>query len=135
MNRFSVTGTRWFSLSGRELLVLAVGVGIVLGMIAAARGALSLWGRTEITVTEEADVLPPVARLNVNTAEDYELSMLPGIGPKTAKAIVEYRRQHGPLSSLEDLTRVHGVGPKTVEAIRPHAMCAPADSPRKRTGR
>ncbi|MHC4480689.1 MAG: ComEA family DNA-binding protein [Planctomycetota bacterium] len=125
MSRLPVPGTRWFSLSGRELLVLALGVSVVLGAIGLARCVEWLWGQGEITITEAADALPPPARLDVNTARDFELATLPRIGPKTARAIVEDRERNGPFGRLEDLTRVSGVGPATLEAIRPHAMCAP----------
>lgn len=131
---FPGPGTHWFSLSRRELLTLALGVGIVLLAISGAKGITWLWGRAEVTVIEAADVLPPPARLNVNEAQDYELAMLPGIGPKTAAAIVGYRRQHGPFGSLEELAKVSGIGPKTIEGIRPHAMCAPVGPRGRQTG-
>jgi competence ComEA-like helix-hairpin-helix protein len=119
-------GTRWFSLSDRELLVLVAGVGVALLAVGATRLFGVIWPRGEITVSEGLEVVPLPARLNVNTAQDYELAMLPGIGPKTAKAIVDYRSANGPFASLDDLTKVSGIGPKTVEAIQPYAMCAPA---------
>jgi competence protein ComEA len=118
--------TQWFYLSRKELLVLAVGTGIVLVIVNAARGVERLWGRSEVAVVEPGDALPPPAKINVNAAPDYELSMLPGIGPKTAQAIVSNRQQHGPFASLDDMTRVSGIGPATVEAIRPYAACASA---------
>ncbi len=125
MARGAMRGTQWFALSGRELLTLIVGVGLVLVAVAAMRLAERAWGRADVAITESGDVLPPPARLNVNEAEDFELILLPGIGPKTAQAITEYREQHGPFASLDDLKRVSGIGPATVERIRPHAMCAP----------
>ena len=118
--------TQWFYLSRKELLVLAVGTGIVLVIVNAARGVERLWGRSEVAVAEPGDALPPPAKINVNAAPDYELSMLPGIGPKTAQAIIRNRQQHGPFASLDDMTRVSGIGPATVEAIRPYAVCASA---------
>jgi competence protein ComEA len=47
--------------------------------------------------------------VDVNTADAEELEELPGIGPKTAEAIVEDRDMNGPFATLEDLTRVPGV--------------------------
>ncbi len=134
MNRSHLPPTRWFSLSGRELLVLAVGVGIVLSAMVLARASGCIWGHGEVSVSEEADVLLQPARLDINAAEQYELEVLEGIGPKTARAIVQYRNEHGPFASLEELTDVPGIGPKTVERIRPRAMCAPASTPAKRDG-
>jgi competence protein ComEA len=124
MDRPPVMETRWFSLSRRELLILALAVGAALLAGALTQGARMLWGGGKVAVTARTDVAPQPARLNVNTASDYELAMLPGIGPVTAAAIIEYRRTHGPFASLEDLQAVRGIGPKTIEAIRPHAMCA-----------
>ena len=131
----SPSGTRWFSLSGRELLVLVISVGIILAVVAAARGVEFAFGREEVRVSEAADVMPLPARLDINTARDFELAVLPGIGPKTAAAIVEYRTAHGPFASIEALCNVKGIGQKTVERIRPHAMCAPTAPPQDRTGK
>ena len=130
MNKPADVETRWFSLSRRELLILAMAVGAALLAAAVTKGIGLVWGRGEVDVTAHTEVVPPPARLNVNTASDYELNMLPGIGPVTAEAIIEWRRAHGPFKSLEELAQVKGIGPKTIEAIRPHAMCAPvAETP------
>ena len=119
--------TQWFYRSRKELLVLAVGAGIVLTIVTAARGVERLLVGREVAVLEPGDPLPPPAKINVNEAPDYELSMLPGIGPKTAQAIVSNRLEHGPFAGLDDMMRVSGVGPATIEAIRPYAVCVPEE--------
>lgn len=58
--------------------------------------------------------------INVNTATVEQLMMLPGIGEKTAKAIVSYRQAHGQFKTVDDLARVKGIGMKKVNALRPN---------------
>jgi len=58
--------------------------------------------------------------VDLNTANVEELDTLPGIGPKTAQAIVEYRETHGPFTSPEDLLQVRGIGPRKLAAILDH---------------
>jgi competence protein ComEA len=58
---------------------------------------------------------PPV---NLNTATPEELDKLPGVGPATATAIVQYRSSHGPFASVEDLASVRGIGPAKLEQLR-----------------
>ncbi|MBA2848549.1 helix-hairpin-helix domain-containing protein [Thermosulfuriphilus ammonigenes] len=60
-----------------------------------------------------------LAGTNLNTASAAELELLPGIGPKTAQAIVEYRKAHGPFKSIDELLKVKGIGSKKLEKIRP----------------
>ena len=57
-------------------------------------------------------------KLNINTASAAELTELKGIGKGKAKAIVEYRTQNGPFTSVDDLTKVKGIGKKTVAKFR-----------------
>ena len=56
--------------------------------------------------------------INLNEATADQLDDLPGIGPATATAIVAYRRDHGPFSSIEQLLDVRGIGPSKLEQIR-----------------
>jgi competence protein ComEA len=54
--------------------------------------------------------------VNINTANAETLAAeLVGVGPKTAAAIVAYRKQHGPFKSASDLANVKGIGVKTLE--------------------
>lgn len=59
------------------------------------------------------------AAVNINTATAQELDTLPGIGPAKAQAIVEYRTQHGPFKSVDELDKVKGFGPALLEKIKP----------------
>lgn len=57
--------------------------------------------------------------VNVNTASETELETLPGVGPVTAAAIIDYRTQNGPFATVDDLVDVSGIGPSTLEQMRP----------------
>jgi len=56
--------------------------------------------------------------IDINTADAKTLEMLPGIGPKTAEAIIRHREQEGPFRCVDDLLSVKGIGPTKLEAIR-----------------
>jgi len=56
--------------------------------------------------------------ININNAGMNELISLPGIGPAKASAIVEYRKAHGPFSSVDDLMKVKGIGPRLLEKLK-----------------
>jgi len=55
-----------------------------------------------------------VARVSLNSGTLGELETLPGVGPATARRIVEHR----PYSRVNDLLRVPGIGPKKLEKLR-----------------
>lgn len=56
--------------------------------------------------------------INLNTATQAQLELLPGIGPSLASRIVEYRNEHGSFASVDELDRVKGIGSRTLERIR-----------------
>jgi competence protein ComEA len=59
------------------------------------------------------------AEVNINTADAETISAeLNGIGLSKAKAIVEYRKKHGPFRSVDDLSLVKGIGERTVDKNR-----------------
>ncbi len=60
-----------------------------------------------------------VGAVNINTATADELKALPGIGPKTAAAVVVDRNDNGPFRTLDELTRVKGIGQGKLGKIRP----------------
>lgn len=61
----------------------------------------------------------PATPLDLNSATADELDALPGVGPTTAAAILEYRRRHGAFGSVDELDEVGGIGPSRLERLRP----------------
>ncbi len=56
--------------------------------------------------------------ISLGSATAEQLDTVEGIGPVTAQKIVEYRDQHGGLSSVEELNRISGIGPATMSTLR-----------------
>ena len=57
--------------------------------------------------------------VDINSADAETISAeLKGVGLSKAKAIVEYRKKHGPFRSADDLSLVKGIGERTVELNR-----------------
>jgi competence protein ComEA len=64
-------------------------------------------------------------RVNINSATITELDALPGIGPTTAQAIVDYRLQNGSFKLIQDIQNVAGIGPATFERIKDFITVGP----------
>lgn len=62
----------------------------------------------------------PAALVSLNTADQATLETLPGVGPVTAAAILQWRDEHGPFTAVEQLLEVSGIGEKTLAEIAPH---------------
>ncbi len=57
-------------------------------------------------------------RIDLNTADQPALESLPGIGPRTAELIVEYRIKTGGFKKVEELMNVKGIGERTFLRLR-----------------
>lgn len=67
-----------------------------------------------------------IDRTDLNSADVSQLEQVPGIGPKTARAITDYRDAHGPFGSVENVLDVRGVGPATYDKVRDHLRAGSA---------
>jgi competence protein ComEA len=56
--------------------------------------------------------------VDINSAAWPEIANLPGIGPKLANAIVDFRVTHGPYADHDQLIEVPGIGPAKLEHLR-----------------
>jgi competence protein ComEA len=59
------------------------------------------------------------ALVSLNSATQAELEELPGIGPVTATAILQWRSDHGPFTAVDELLEVSGIGDATLAQIAP----------------
>lgn len=67
-----------------------------------------------------------VAKVDLNAATAAELELLPGVGPATAAAIVEYRTLIKGFRSVDELDGVKGIGKRTIERLRPLVTVGPS---------
>lgn len=61
---------------------------------------------------------PASRKVNLNTADAAQLEALPGIGPVTARRIIEWRQQHGPFTGVEQLREQKLVNASTYERVK-----------------
>ncbi len=62
-------------------------------------------------------------KVNLNTASIEQLDALPGVGPSTAKRIIDYRNTSGPFKRVDNLKDVDGIGAKKFDQLK-DLVCA-----------
>ena len=67
---------------------------------------------------EESEPNEKNGKVNINTADEKQLSSLSGIGEKTARKIIGYREENGPFVTTEDLMKVPGIGESKYAAVK-----------------
>ena len=95
--------------------VLVVGEQVVVGAAGSAGTAAATPGAAGTTGATGTGPL-----VSLNTADQASLESLPGVGPVTATAILQWRSEHGPFTAIEQLLEVSGIGEATLAEIQPH---------------
>jgi len=71
------------------------------------------------SVSKEVTVQKIVKNLDINSADKDLLVQLPGVGPKTADAILKYRKANGEFKSIDELRNIKGIGNKKLLKLKP----------------
>ena len=87
--------------------------------IVAAGLALAVAAFLSLTPVYAAGKPAPTGKVNLNTATVDQLTTLPGVGPKLAARIVEYRQKAGSFRSPQELMNVKGIGERSFQKIEP----------------
>lgn len=95
--------------------VLTDGEQVLVGVPAAAGVAASAAGAPTSGASGVAGTM-----VNINTAGQSELETLPGVGPVTAQAILQWRSDNGAFTSVDELLEVSGIGDATLAKIAPY---------------
>jgi competence ComEA-like helix-hairpin-helix protein len=68
---------------------------------------------------------PPAHPIDLNAATVKELEQLPGVGPTTAKAIVDFRAKGGRFRRVTDLLVIRGISEAKLKKMRPYITAGP----------
>lgn len=68
---------------------------------------------------DAARATAPSSVVNLNEATPQQLEALPGIGPRAAQRIVEFRAKNGGFKKVEDLMKVQGIGERSFLRLKP----------------
>jgi competence protein ComEA len=68
---------------------------------------------------------PPDRPVDLNVANIKELEQLPGVGPTTAKAIIDFRTKSGRFHRVEDLLVIRGISEAKLKKMRPYITVGP----------
>jgi competence protein ComEA len=96
--------------------ILSDGCQIVVGTRASPRGEV----RDGAGTSGSSGMSAVTAPVDLNSATLSQLDGLPGVGPVTAQAILDYRDKHRRFNTVEELQEVDGIGAKTYAQIAPH---------------
>jgi comEA protein len=73
---------------------------------------------SSISVLAQKSSPAATEKINLNSATVEQLQSLPGIGPATAKSIVDYRTKVGKFNRIEEIINVKGIGEKKFQKIK-----------------
>ena len=84
-----------------------------------ARKRTAVLASLAILLVAAAAALASDGVVNINTAAESQLMLLPRVGPSLAKKIVEYRQANGEFKAADELVLVPGIGDRTYELMAP----------------
>ena len=82
-------------------------------------GAPAAGGEPDEPPAKKSNHKELTGKLNLNTANEEQLMLLPTVGPAKAERIVTWRKKNGGFKRIADLRRVKGFGYKTFKKLEP----------------
>jgi competence ComEA-like helix-hairpin-helix protein len=87
--------------------------------MASIMGAVLYVGIASSSNVREEDLGTPFV-LDLNRASEAELNLLPGVGPKMVRSILDYRQSQGGFDSVEDLMEIPGIKEGRLRQLAPY---------------
>lgn len=75
-------------------------------------------GNKDNTLIQDTSMKNSNGLIDINTATQTELETLSGIGPSTAKSIIDYRKENGRFKSVDEIMNIKGIGESKFNAIK-----------------
>ena len=111
----------------RSVLALVVALVFVSSPLAAQSGTPKPQGAAgRATKPPVTATVVSTEVVNLNSATAAQIASLPGIGPKTADLVVQYRTKNGPFKKIEEIMNVRGIGEKSFLKIKDRLTVADA---------
>ena len=95
-----------------------LGLGVLAYRTYFARPALRVVHSGTGSLADYKKAIEGRSAVNINTADVSKIETLPGVGPKLAKEIVDYRAENGFFLLKEDLRKVKGIGQNKFDGIK-----------------
>ena len=92
---------------------------LMAAILGVAVSAATASAQNKATTPKAAATATATAPVNLNTATVEQLATIPGVGPKMAERIIDYRQKNGGFKKVEDLMNVSGVGEKSFLKMKP----------------
>ena len=93
-------------------------VGLLLFCSGFVNSEVTAYGEQSDTRETSVSAAQDERKVELNSADRAALESLPGVGPRTAELIIEYRKEHGGFDKVEDLMNVKGIGERTFLRLR-----------------
>lgn len=99
------------------ILIITLLIGVLLGLLLSENLFKTTVIFTDNNTLFQSTTENVVRKININTANTEELSLLPGVGIELAERIILYRQIHGPFISVDELENIEGIGKNKLEDI------------------
>ncbi len=90
-------------------------------------GGIDISDNSDVIIQKDDEKVLFENKIDINTSSEETLCLLPGIGSKTAQAIIAYRIRNGNFKVIEDIMKVPGIKNAKFEKIKEYITVSGED--------